>query len=466
MKMQSLPRAPSAARDSPLHPTARERLAATIAASDLPVYVYSYPSKRAYRPLESSQTLERIWRGVQEPVNLYVHIPFCGYRCSFCTLFLTTTHTDEVRQRYVESLQRQIALYGRMLGDVEVVSLYFGGGTPTVLEPAQFEALFSILREAFPVWLPDAEIAVEGSPDTMRRELLAGLKDLGVNRISMGLQTLDPHEAEHVGRRYGRTAVHAAVEAIGSVQFDNVNYDLIYGLEGQTRESWLRSLRATIGFEPSTMTLYPVVVRPLTAIEKRRARHEERFIKNASKYALYDESVALLAERGFRQNSFVRFSRRETDGLQQEVSDFSGVPLIGFGAGSRSYSGTLHYGTDFAVRRRPTEAIITSFIEREHRADEVPRLGFALSPDEERRRHCILNLSLGELDARTYRQRFDRGVHEDFGAELDALTAERCVVADAGGYRLTPMGFKYSNVIGALFKSRAVTDLEAAFVPT
>lgn len=444
----------------------RAWLAEAIATSELPVYVYSYPSKRAYRPLDARHDLRNTWVGHSGPVNLYVHIPFCGYRCSFCTLFLTTAHGADTRQRYVESLQRQIRLYGRLLGEVEVESLYFGGGTPTVLDPAQFAAIFSALREAFPVWKPTAEISVEGSPDTMRRELLEALSGLGVNRISMGLQTLDAEEAEHVGRRYGIETVHAAVEAIGSFDFENVNYDLIYGLEGQTRDSWLRSLHATIEFDPGTVTLYPVVVRPLTAIAKRKRLREDRFVPNRTKYELYDESVGILGERGFRQNSFVRFSRCSTDGLRQEASDFSGVPLIGFGAGSRSYAAKLHYGTDFAVRRQPTEAIIGSFIEREHSGHDVPGLGFVMSAAEERRRHCILNLSLGRLDGRVYRRTFEREIREDFGRELDALEAEGCVVTDEHGvHRLTDLGFKYSNLIGALFKSAEVAELERSFVP-
>jgi len=446
---------------------ARERLAAAIASSELPVYVYSYPPKRAYRPLAADLSLERIWSGATGPLNLYIHVPFCGYRCSFCTLFLTTSHEAETRQRYVEAVQRQIAMYGRLLGHLEVESLYVGGGTPTVLEASQFEELFTSLRAAFPTWRADAEIAVEGSPDTMRRELLAPLKDLGVNRISMGLQTLDPEEARRVGRRYDLDTVHRAVEAINRVRFENVNYDLIYGLEGQTRESWFRSLGATLDFGPRTVTLYPIVVRPLTAIQKQRDLREDRFLENESKYALYDETVEYLDGRRFRQNSFVRFSQMEIDGLRQEVSDFAGNPVLGLGAGSRSYAAETHYGTDFAVRRRAAEDIITGFIGHDHRPESVPGLGFILNLDERKRRHAILNLSLGHLDPRGYRERFASELTADFGEETEALLAEECVARDeSGSFRLTRKGFKYSNMIATLFESPDVVRLDAAYIPT
>lgn len=442
-----------------------QRLAAAIAASEMAVYVYSYPSKRAYRPFDDGTTLEQIWSGLTGPINLYVHVPFCGYRCSFCTLFLTTSHGEDLRARYVDALVRQVRMYGRMLGRVEVVSLYVGGGTPTILEPREFERLFAALREVFPAWRAGGEISVEGSPDTMRRDLLAALKALGVNRVSMGLQTLDPAEALRAGRRYGIDAVRAAVDGIQAIGFDNVNYDLIYGLEGQTRDSWLRSLHETMGFGPQTVTLYPVVLRPLTAIARQQTLRGDRFLENASKYAIYDESVDCLSARGFQQNSVVRFSRCEADGLRQEASDFAGTPLIGFGAGSRSYSPGVHYSTDFAVRRRPTEEIIAAFIEHEARPGDVPSLGFVLGLEERKRRHCILNLSLGHLDSVAYERRFHSRPGDDFGAELAALEAEGCVACVADGYRLTRKGFKYSSVIATLFTSDVVRQLETDYVP-
>ena len=444
---------------------ARTRLRRAIDASELPCYVYSYPSKRAYRPVEPARSLADVWRNARGELNLYVHIPFCGYRCSFCTLFLTTAHTPDLIQAYVDSLCRQIAMYGQLLGDLSVVSLYIGGGTPTTLTPAQLEAVFAALHRAFPRWIGQ-EVAIEGSPDTMSRELLACLKALGVNRVSMGLQTLDPEEQRRVGRPYSPATVLAAVDAINATGFANVNYDLIYGLDGQQRDSWLASLGTTVGFGPKTITLYPVVFRPLTVIQKRLHQASAQFMPDQSKYALYDESVAYLAERGYHQDSFVRFTTLGHDGLQQEAADFAGVPLLGLGAGARSYTDAVHYGTDFAVRRTATLDIIHGFVGHDHRPDNPIDLGFVLDDDEQRRRYCILNLSLGELAPARYAARFPGASLDDFAGELDALVAEGCVYLDAGVRRLTPKGYKYSNVIGTILKSERVDALERTYIST
>ena len=121
---------------------ARDRLRQARAAWELPCYVYSYPSKRAYRPFDPPVTIEDAWRGAEGPLNLYIHIPFCAYRCSFCTLFLTTSHGPDLVQAYVDALCRQMAMYGPVVGHMEVISLYIGGGTPTTVSPAQFSQLF------------------------------------------------------------------------------------------------------------------------------------------------------------------------------------------------------------------------------------------------------------------------------------------------------------------------------------
>ena len=446
---------------------ARERLRRAIAAQELPNYVYSYPSKRAYRPITPAPSIRDVWADTHATLNIYVHIPFCGYRCAFCTLFLTTGNTAELVDRYVDSLVRQAQLYGELLEGREVISIYIGGGTPTTLTPTQLERLFAGLAVAFPHRAGGLECSIEGSPDTITPDLLAQVRALGVNRLSMGIQTLDPEESRRAGRRYSTDIIPDVVDSIRTAGFENVNYDLIYGLEGQTPESWLRSLQATIAFAPQTITIYPVVFRPLTAIERRRDRDSDRFAADADKYGLYDRSVDVLAGAGYRQDSVVRFTTLDHDGYQQEAADFSGVPLLGLGAGARSYAPTVHYGTDFAVGRRATAEIIAGFVDHDHRAEEPVTLGFVLDEEEQKRRWCVLNLSLGRLDPAAYTRRFPGSDPADFADELSALEEEDCVRIDGtGSVVLTPKGFKYSSVNATLFRSPRVAELERTYVPS
>lgn len=443
-----------------------EKLVHGISTADLPTYVYSYPSKRAYRKMDGVR-LSDIWNGNEKgAVNLYLHIPFCRYRCTYCTLFLTTKITDDVLERYVDKLCEQIALYAKFAGQRTVSSIYFGGGTPTVLNEAQFGKIFAALRASFPMHEENAEICVEGSPDSFSAQILDCLKRLGVNRISMGLQTMHPRELKESGRPYPVEESISAIQRIAE-RFTHFNLDLIYGLSGQTEESWFDSLHQVIGYGPSTISLYPVVSRPLTSLERLLRNKAERYIDDNAKYAIYNKNVDILSRHGYRQESFTRFTRlpRHMNAYAQEANDFNGVPLIGFGTGARSYKDHFHYSFDYAVGTREVSKIIDGYLEMELDEQNVVQYGIELSEEEERRRFVLLTLTLNQLSQSFYKGRFKRDLIADFGAELNALIAQECIeVGDGGKIELTPKGFKFSSLIASLFFSESIINKESEYV--
>jgi oxygen-independent coproporphyrinogen-3 oxidase len=443
-----------------------QQLRRAIAELEFPNYIYSYPPKRAYRPFAERPDLCSCWHDQQGDVNVYLHIPFCNYRCTFCTLFLTTAHTADQQEAYVEAVERQIRLYGELIGHLRVASIYLGGGTPTVLSPAQFGRVFAALRGEFPLLAPTAEVSVEGTPDTMTPETLDCLRSLGVNRISMGIQSFHPDEMWRAGRRYGVEVAVQAIENIRRAGFENLNLDLIYGLEGQTLDSWQMSLTKTLAFSPATLSLYPAVFRPLSGIYKLKSRTPEIFPGERLRGEMYDLSVELLAKRGYRQESSIRFTRHPLGGYRQEASDFQGAPLLGLGAGARSYCGDIHYTTDYAVGKRSTLEIIGAFVERHRQPRYDLEFGFQLDRDETERRFVILNLLLDQLSLPLYAQRFGGDPRERFAEELAALASEGCIeIGGDGCVRLTRRGFKFSNIVGNLFYSDAVRELEASYSP-
>jgi len=430
----------------------------------LPNYVYSYPSKRAYRPFNPPLSQRQIWEGVESAsLNIYAHVPFCRYRCSFCTLFVTTMDSEILKQEYVDSLCRQTEMMGSIIECESVESIYIGGGTPTTLSPQQFEQLLGCMYEALPPLGPSAEVCVEGSPDTMTADLLGPLCDLGVTRISVGLQTLDDGELKGIGRPYTFETVERAIHNIRSIPFDSFNLDLIYGLSGQTMESWMRSLDTALAWEPTTLTLYPVVFRPLSVIEKQRHRHT--FATDTDKYSMYDSAVYRLRSLGYRQESLVRFTKAQThSGYVQEHSDFSGNPLLGLGTSSRSYAHNVHYATEFPVRLGAANRAISEFASARHDPEEEVALGIVLDDEELLRRYLILNLSLGRLSVRKALEYYGARYHM-FVPHIEALTAEGLVcLTEDDAIELTEMGFKYSSLVGDLFRSSNVAKLEELFV--
>jgi oxygen-independent coproporphyrinogen III oxidase len=432
----------------------------------LPTYVYGYPSKRTYRDFEQPLTMRDLVASAAgfTNVNLYLHIPFCRYRCTYCTLFLTTRHSDDLKQAYVDRLVEHIRGYGRDFSDRKVDSIYFGGGTPTLLTEAQFEQIFRAIRESFPNLAESCEITVESAPDSLRDGLLDTLRDLGVNRMSMGIQSMAPDELAHSGRPYDVAVARTAIEAI-SRRFGHVNLDLIYGLRGQSRESWNRSLDEIIGYQPTTLSLYPVVVRPLTNISSTAVKDPELFFSDDEKYDVYDENVEKMAREGYRQESFTRFTRLSSgDAYRQEASDFAGTPLIGFGAGARSYIGRYHFSTDYAVDRTVALDIVKSYAERPFDSQAIASHGAALSEEELERRFVLLNLTLSQLDRNLYRKRFGKSIDDMFKDPLRALVDTGLVNEDdAGRFELTPRGYKYSSIIARVFYSKRMVDLENSY---
>ncbi|MCA6112170.1 coproporphyrinogen-III oxidase family protein [Bradyrhizobium cenepequi] len=446
-----------------------EFLRTNIAKKELPTYVYGYPSKRAYRafsqPLRITDVVEQANRSKQ--INIYIHIPFCRYRCTYCTLFLTTRHRRQTRESYVGRLVEHIARYGEYFGDREVVSIYFGGGTPTLLTQHQFGKLFAALDAAFPKRSPRCETTVESTPDSFDNNLLDCLKALGVNRMSMGIQSMEPGELAHSGRPYSVETAKAAIKALIE-RFSHVNLDLIYGLRGQTRDSWIFSLGRVLDYEPQTLSLYPVVVRPMTSITTSKAHNPELFFSEAEKYEVYDQNVALMASKGYRQESFTRFTKIAGDhAYRQEVSDFKGTPLLGLGAGARSYFGQYHCSTDYAVDWSAASPIINAFSARPFDPDAIASHGIRLTQEDLGHRYVLLGLTLSALSRKNYAAVFGRALAADFGEELKALESLQLVdLADGDAYQLTRTGFKYSSIVARMFYSGRMVALEEQYQAT
>ena len=232
-------------------------------------YAYSYPHKTAYRPLDVPARLADAWANEnKQSLFLYLHVPFCEMRCGFCNLFTTANPNEEMTTAYLEALKRQAVEVRRELGDVRFARLAIGGGTPTFLQPSGLESLFDIASNIFDCEVDLIPASCETSPLTADESRLRVLRDRGIDRISIGVQSFAEAEVRAVGRSQRTSVVENALERIRKLGFPVLNLDLMYGLPGQTVESWLSSLEAALCFEPEELYLYPLYVRPLTGMSQ------------------------------------------------------------------------------------------------------------------------------------------------------------------------------------------------------
>ena len=412
-------------------------------------YMYSYPHKTAYRtltpPVSLSPYLERL---EGREASLYFHIPFCAHKCGYCNLFSQQCCDAERISLYLHTMRRQAEQLSVAAQGLKFTSFAVGGGTPLILDEGQLEELFC-LAELFGVHPSRVFTSVETSPEYTQKSVLRQLRARGVERLSMGVQSFNETELKKLKRRPGLGTVVGALENIVEAGLPQFNLDLIYGIEGQTVESFMRSLNTALTYRPNELFIYPLYVRPGTRINVRST--------DDIGYAIYKSARELLVGQGFVQTSMRRFVRRETTETEFSCGD---EVMLSCGAGGRSYLGNLHYATPYAVRQQAIADEIDHYIRTTDFMTAAN--GFLLSTEEMQIRFIIKNLMYHRgVDLAEYEKRFgekpDRNLFREF--------TDRGWIEETGRIvRLTEEGMAYSDYIGQAFISPVVRKLMSEYV--
>ncbi|WP_083999295.1 STM4012 family radical SAM protein [Actinomadura kijaniata] len=414
-------------------------------------YVYSYPHKTAYRPLDPRPSLREVWAGEDtRALFLYLHVPFCEMRCGFCNLFTRTGAPEELTGAYLDALERQAAAVRDAVGDATFATAAFGGGTPTYFTAAELERLCDI-AERF-ADLRSVPLGVETSPATATPDRLAVLAERGTTRISIGVQSFVDAEARAAVRPQKRAEVETALGNIRAAAIPVLNIDLIYGIAGQTPASWRYSLDAALAWRPEEIYLYPLYVRPLTGLGKIGREWDDQRLE------LYRAGRDHLLEAGYEQVSMRMFRLPGSESGTEYCCQTDG--MVGLGCGARSYTSDLHYSFEYAVGAGQVRAIIDDYVRAEDFT--TARVGFRLDAAERRRRHLLQSLLQADgLDRGLYRARFGTDPLDDFPEDLKPFADRGWLAETPDLLRLTPEGLAHSDAIGpALFSAevRALMD--------
>ncbi|GGV73150.1 STM4012 family radical SAM protein [Streptomyces griseoloalbus] len=433
-------------------------------------YVYAYPHKTAYRALPERPRLSTLWATEpKDALSLYLHIPFCEVRCGFCNLFTRIGAPDGLTGAYLDALDRQAAAVRDALGErdpVRFATAAFGGGTPTFLTAAELERLCDIAEHRMGADLRAVPLSVEASPATATTDRLEVLAARGTTRLSLGVQSFDDTEARAAVRPQRRADVEAALGRIRDARIPVLNIDLIYGIDGQTEQTWLRSLDAALAWHPEELYLYPLYIRPLTGLGRRAGETDPAW--DTQRLRLYRLGRDHLLAHGYEQQSMRMF--RRADAPPQGADDYACQTdgMIGLGCGARSYTAGLHYSFDYAVGMHEIRGIIDDYVSRPAADFAHAEYGRRMDTGEARRRHLLQSLlQAAGLDIADYRARFDgRAPKDDFAAELSRFAARGWLADDGPGatvLRLTPEGLAHSDAIGPELFSPAVRDAMAAY---
>ena len=443
-----------------------EELEAVLKGGAIPPFVYCYPPRSSYRALNPDWTLERIWEedlnvSLSRDLNLYIHVPFCRYKCGFCNLYTVTTTAADLYDAYVDALCQELHRHGSILQKRRLRTVYIGGGTPSLLSLRHFEKLLQTLDEICGNWRPGIEeVCIEATPDSIvsTPETVARLIQLGLTRVNMGVQSLETAELREAGRmQAGREMIYKAVETVKSFGLVNLSTDLIMGFAGQTDESWLRSVEALVALAPETISTYFLTVRPDAWFSK---TGKYKYQRSPHLYDRYQVARERILAAGYVQETNVRYKKMGRGGYRQKVLQFRGVPVLGVGAGARTYTNTVDY--IFGGSDQPDPSQVWDYIREVNAGGASIRSGFVYDDSERIRKRLALDLfdlDLAELGPFEYEQHKDK-----FQPVMDASVAlglARAVTPTR--YQLTPKGYMYRDIISWLMFSEEVLERDKLF---
>jgi oxygen-independent coproporphyrinogen-3 oxidase len=264
--------------------------------------------------------------------GLYVHVPFCKTKCPYCD-FYSLTSLSSIPD-WLEAVKQEMLLYKDRFSRFD--SLYFGGGTPSLLSESEFGSLANLLHRTFTV-SRDAEFTVEVNPDDIDSNQPAVLRELGVNRISLGVQSFDDRDLRFLKRRHTADQAIKALDELKAAGFAKVGLDLMYGLPGQTESSWVKTLEQAVSFNPEHLSCYQLTIHEGTPFWEIQARGEIEPLDEEKESAFFIRTSAFLEEKGYIHYEVSNFAKGEENLCRHNLKYWSRTPYLGLGPSAHSF---------------------------------------------------------------------------------------------------------------------------------
>ncbi len=364
-----------------------------------------------------------------DSLGIYIHVPFCIKKCNYCDFCSYTDLSDDMLNAYTKELCRRIKDFAKS-SKKPVETVYVGGGTPTLLPTKCFERLMGTIYECFSV-MPDAEITVECNPASISYQGLSDLRGIGINRLSIGMQSANDNELLALGRVHSfKDLCHTYASAIRA-GFDNISLDLMYGIPDQTPESFEKTLGEVCRLSPQHISSYGLKIEEGTLFSKNR---DKLILPNEDEeYTMYCRCVELLRENGYGRYEISNFAKPNRES-RHNLRYWTLKDYIGFGVAAHSCVGGERFGNSRDIRAFLAGRDITE--ER-----------YAVSSEERRREYVMLGLRLDRgIALKDYRQRWGNDFKSDF-PDTDRFIAGGFFEERNGSVAFTTKGFFVSNSI-------------------
>lgn len=377
-------------------------------------------------------------------LELYLHIPFCVKKCNYCD-FLSASAGEETRAAYVDALLEEIRGFDEPEG-YEVVTVFFGGGTPSILPGQAIFRIMEALREKFS-FRKGAEITLEANPGTVDKEKLSFYKKAGINRLSFGLQSADAEELKKLGRIHTWEKFLESFQLAREAGFSNINVDLMSALPGQTKESWEKTLCQVLALQPEHISAYSLIIEEGTPfyqlyekdVERRDAGEEPELIPSEEEErAMYEATGRILKEQGYLHYEISNYAKPGCE-CRHNLGYWQRRDYLGFGLGASTLLNPVRYKN-------------TEDLEAYLGGDFSKKEFFVLTKDNQIEETMFLGLRVLEgVSKEQFREQFSCELCVVYRKELEKLEKEGLLEEEGDFVRLTSRGIDLSNPVLAEF---------------
>lgn len=379
------------------------------------------------------------------PVSLYLHIPFCRIKCTYCA-FNTYVNLDALIEPFVQALVRELQIVGQSQPGQPVGTIYIGGGTPSILTPGQLEFILTAIHSDFNV-LPDVEISMEANPSDLDRPYMRALRNIGLNRVSIGMQSANANELELFARRHDNDATVRAVAAARQGGFDNLNLDLIYGVPHQTLADWENSLRQMLRLQPEHISLYALGLEDGTPMKRWVAGGRLPTPDDDLTADMYDLATDVLEAAGYEQYEISNWSKQGY-ACRHNLQYWHNLPYPGVGPGAHGFAGGVRYSTILSPQKY-IQAMAGAADHYRYPRTPATDQAVVVDRDTEISETLLMGLRLTQEGIRraVFRERFGQDLLEVYGDVVHKYTAYGLLYVDDDVVCLTRRGRLLSNTI-------------------
>ena len=374
-----------------------------------------------------------------DKISLYIHIPFCAQKCLYCD-FPSFARKDHLRKAYIEALNKEIISLREKHNNLEINTIFIGGGTPSVLEADELECL---LKEVAKLNMAkDIEYSMECNPGNLTEEKLEVMKNYGVNRISIGLQAKQDNLLKGLGRIHNYKTFKENFLLAKKVGFNNINVDLMFGLPNQRLNEWEETLREIISLEPAHISAYSLIIEEGTAFYNLYENDKLKLPTEEEERKMYHLAKKILEENGFNQYEISNYAKEGKE-CRHNLAYWNMDNWIGVGSAAASYINGKRIKNISSV-----EEYINSINEKGEAVEEI----INNSKNDNMEEFMFMGLrKINGIDENEFKNRFSMNINDVYGEILNKYIDEGLLIRDSGRIFLSEKGIEISNIIMADF---------------